>query len=100
MRLCQCTQADRGLETLEDLLGEIEVELARIAEEEAPPLLEDEEGEEAAEEAAERRAAARLEALLARTHFSFDELRDNAFALATLGWQVTHRIPNSIFYKL
>ena len=43
--MCQCTQADRGLETLEDLLGEIEVELARIAEEEAPPLLEDEEGE-------------------------------------------------------
>ena len=51
------TQANGGLETLEDLLGEIEVELARLAEEEAPPLVVDEElSAAAAAEAANREA--------------------------------------------
>ena len=119
------TQANGGLETLEDLLGEIEVELARLAEEEAPPLVVDEElSAAAAAEAANREAVLsayygrphvlwlhlhrawrmhrvralcqvlRLERLLASASFSHDELRDNALALATLGWQATGPNPD------
>jgi hypothetical protein len=83
--------ANGGLETLEDLLGEIEVELARLAEQEAPPLVVDEElSAAAAAEAANREAVLRLERLLASASFSHDELRENALALATLGWELPH----------
>ena len=85
------TQANGGLETLEDLLGEIEVELARLAEQEAPPLVVDEElSAAAAAEAAKQEDVLRLERLLASASFCHDELRDNALALATLGWQLPY----------